>query len=62
MANFTLKTGIDNINGGTGNDIFIATYNDGMTGTFAIGDSLNGDAGIDTLKITPIRGSCNHTT
>jgi len=54
MSTFTLTSGIDNIAGGTGNDIFTATYNDGMTGTFAIGDTLNGGAGIDTLNIAPI--------
>jgi len=54
MTTFNLKTGLDNISGGNANDTFIATYNNGMTGTFAIGDILNGNAGIDTLDITPI--------
>ena len=54
MATFNLNTGLDNISGGNSNDTFIATYNNGMTGTFTIGDTLNGNAGIDTLNITPI--------
>ena len=54
MATFNLNTGLDNISGGSSDDTFIATYNDGMTGTFTIGDALNGNAGIDTLDITPI--------
>ena len=54
MTTFNLTTGPDNLSGGSINDTFIATYNDGMTGTFAIGDALNGNAGIDTLDITPL--------
>ncbi len=54
MTIFNLNTGLDNITGGISDDTFIATYNDGMTGTFAIDDRLNGNAGIDTLDITPI--------
>ena len=54
MSTFTLTNGIDNITGGTANDVFLATYNDGMTGTLAIGDTLNGGAGNDTLNISPI--------
>ena len=54
MTTFNLTTGPDNLSGGSSNDTFIATYNDGMTGTFSIGDALNGNAGIDTLDITPL--------
>ena len=54
MATFNLTTGPDNISGGSSDDTFVATYNNGMTGTFTIGDRLNGNAGIDTLDITPI--------
>jgi hypothetical protein len=54
MTTFNLTTEPDNLSGGSSNDTFIATYNDGMTGTFSIGDALNGNAGIDTLDITPL--------
>ena len=51
---FTLTTGMDNITGTSGNDVFVGTYNDAGTGTFNNTDVLNGNGGTDTLHITPI--------
>ena len=49
---FTLTTGVDTFTGTSGNDTFIALDN-GVAGetTLTLGDSLNGGAGADTLKI-----------
>ncbi len=52
MSNINLTTGTDNLTGTSGDDTFLANYNDGPTGyTFGISDVLNGGAGTDTLDI-----------
>ena len=52
---FTLTMAADIFPGGSGNDVFVATYNDGLTGTLlGAVDILAGNAGNDLLLITPI--------
>ncbi|WP_027996328.1 hypothetical protein [Simplicispira psychrophila] len=50
---FTLTTGIDNLTGTAGNDTFVgvADATTATLNTLSAGDSVNGGAGIDTLKV-----------
>ena len=47
----TFTTGIDTLSGTNGNDTFIGIDNGGAETTVTLGDSINGGAGTDTLKI-----------
>jgi Ca2+-binding RTX toxin-like protein len=48
---FTLTTGIDALTGTAGNDTFVASSDGAATSTSNLGDSIDGGAGIDTVKI-----------
>ena len=49
---YTLTTGIDNLVGDSGNNTFTGVYDDtAASRTLNAGDSINGGAGVDTLKV-----------
>ena len=50
---FTLTSAVETFAGGAGNDNFFATYSDGGTNTFNVGDTLVGNGGTDSLILTP---------
>lgn len=51
-STFTLTTGLDTAVGTSGNDLFVGVVDGGATTTSALGDSIDGGAGIDTVRIT----------
>jgi hypothetical protein len=48
---FTLTTGIDTLNGTSGNDTFVASFDGAATSTSNLGDSIDGGTGTDTVKV-----------
>lgn len=55
---FTLTTAVDNVVGTANNDTFIGTVDaNTLSGTFNTGDSINGGAGTDTLKLIIANGN-----
>ena len=55
---FMLTTGQDAIVGTSGNDTILGVV-DGSANTLTLGDSINGGAGVDTLKITTDQAAIN---
>lgn len=47
---FTLTTGVDNLNGTTGNDTFIGDNTGGGANQISVADTINGHGGTDTFK------------
>jgi Ca2+-binding RTX toxin-like protein len=50
-STFTLTTGLDTLTGTTGNDLFVGSSDGAATSTSNLGDSVNGGAGTDTVRI-----------
>lgn len=50
-STITLTTGVDNLTGTGANDTFTSTIGNGGTSTLQSGDTINGGAGNDTLRI-----------
>jgi hypothetical protein len=49
---FALTTGVDSLTGTANNDTFVGTVNDTATAqTLSAGDTINGGAGVDTLRV-----------
>jgi len=48
---FTLTTGIDTLQGTSGSDTFVASFDGAATSTSNLGDSIDGGAGTDTVKV-----------
>jgi hypothetical protein len=62
-TSFALTTGVDTLTGTANNDTFVGTVAAGTASTLSAGDSINGGAGVDTLRIvlsaasaTPLAG------
>jgi hypothetical protein len=53
-----LTTGLDNIEGGTGNDKILGLV-DGTDNTLTLGDVIDGSGGVDTLSITTDQATVN---